>query len=197
MATQFSMLQIINAALVSQGQYSVVEDDNSNEWALLSQNWPLIVEAELEDGAYDFVRTQHFLQSRVDGKFGFADAYLVPLTAMFVRQLWVETDGGTRTSIAWSQDGTHVHVDAASGVYIEAVEVAEPDLWGANFCRGVQLKLEAVILRALKEESGEAARLEEQAEMHFDRARTKSSKSRSATEPFRSGRLTASRFARG
>lgn len=197
MSTAFSMLQIFNAALVSQGQDSVDDNDNSNEWALLSQNWPLIVEAELEDGAYDFVRKQHFLQSRVVGKFGFADGYFVPLTAMFVRQLWIDGASGSRTAIPWSQDGTNVYVDEDAGVYVEVVEVVEPDIWGANFCRGIQLKLEAVICRALKEESGEAARLEAQAEVHFDRARTKSSKSRSATEPYRSGRLTAARFARG
>ena len=81
MASQFSMLQIINAALSEQGQYTVTENDGSDEWMVLSRNWPLIVEAELEDGAYNFTRRQVELLNRNDGKFGFDDAYAVPIDA--------------------------------------------------------------------------------------------------------------------
>ena len=61
MASSFSMLQIINAALVAQGQYPIDTNDGSDEWELLSRNWPLIVEAELEDGAYQFSKQQFSL----------------------------------------------------------------------------------------------------------------------------------------
>ena len=75
--------------------------------------------------------------------------------------------------------------------------VAQEDLWSANFSRGVQMKLEALILRALKEEETSAARMEMQAEVHFERARAISSKSRSATSPFMRGQIATARFRRG
>lgn len=197
MSAQFSMLEIINAALLAQGQYTVAENEASNEWALCSQNWPLIVMAELEDGAYEFSKVQHFLQSRIGGKYGYADGFAIPQTALFVRQVWTEETTGDRTLISWTQDGENVYVDEPSGVYVETVEAVGTDIWSANFCLGVRFKMEALICRGLKEEAGEAVRLEGQAEVHFERARTKASKSRSATEPFQKGRLTAARFGRG
>lgn len=197
MASQFSMLQIINAALSEQGQYTVTENDGSDEWMVLSRNWPLIVEAELEDGAYNFTRRQVELLNRNDGKFGFDDAYAVPIDALHVRRLWVEDTTGVRSFPDWTQDGTNVYLNDPDGCFVEIVEVPGQDLWSANFCRGVQMKLEAVILRALKEEPGQAADMDARAEMHFDRARVKSSKSRSAEQPYREGRFALARFRRG
>lgn len=191
------MLQIINAALIAQGQYVVDANDGSDEWDLLSRNWPLIVEAELEDGAYQFNRQQFELNNRVAGLFGFDDGYAVPLTVLHVRSLWTEDTSGVRSFIDWTQDGTNVYVDYDAGVFIEGVICAQEDLWGANFSRGVQMKLEALILRALKEEPGEAARMEAQAEACFDRARAISSKSRSATQPYVRGQIASARFRRG
>lgn len=197
MASQFSMLQIINAALIAQGQYVVDTNDGSDEWDLLSRNWPLIVEAELEDGAYQFTRQQFQLNTRIAGQFGFDDGYALPLTVLHVRSLWTEGTDGIRTFIDWTQDGAAVYVDNDTGVFIDAVIVATDDLWSANFARGVQLKLEALILRALKEEETSAARMEMQAEVHFERARAISSKSRSATSPFMRGQIATARFRRG
>ena len=98
MATQFSMLQIMNAALIAQGRDEIVsENDGSNEWRLLSRNWPLIVEAELEDGAYNFTREQRELLTRSAGKYGYEDAYVVPLTALHVRRLWTQDEAGVRS----------------------------------------------------------------------------------------------------
>lgn len=197
MATQFSMLQIINAALVSQGQYSVSSNDGSDEWVLLSRNWPSIVEAELEDGVYMFAKRQEELLTRVDGKFGMPDGYAVPLDALHVRRLWTEEPNGDRNFPDWTQDGSHVYVDAPDGCFVEIVVVATEDLWSANFSRGVQKRLEAIILRAIKEESGDAARADQEAENHFERARTASSKSRSPAPPYREGLLSRARFRRG
>ncbi len=197
MATEFSMLQIMNAALISEGLDELVsENDGSDEWRLLSRNWPLVVEAELEDGAYHFTKTTVLLNSRQDGSYGYPDAYVVPLAALHVRRLWVEDEDGVRTFPDWVQDGTKVHVDAADGVWIEYVAAVDADLWSANFARGVQLKLQAVILN-FREERSAAAVLEQQAEMAFQRARTSSSKSRSPQPPYKPSRFAIARFTRG
>ena len=118
------MLQIINAALVAQGQYPIDTNDGSDEWELLSRNWPLIVEAELEDGAYQFSKQQFSLLTRIDGKFGYDDGYTLPLTILHVRELWTEDTAGVRDYIDWTQDGAAVYVDHDSGVFVEGVIVA-------------------------------------------------------------------------
>lgn len=195
MATTFSMLELMNAALISQGYDEMLsENDGTVEGRLLSLNWPTIVEAELENGLYSFSRQQAQLVSRQDGRFGYADAYLVPADALHVRRLWIEHENGVRDLPDWVQDGGRVHVDAAAGVTIEYVEAADASFWSANFSRGVQLKLEAVLAR-FKEESGD--RLEQQAEVYFQQARTNSSRSRSAAEPFKRSSFARARFRRG
>lgn len=197
MATEFSMLQIMNAALISEGLDEIVsENDGSDEWRLLARNWPMIVEAELEDGAYHFTKTTTFLQSRQDGGYGYDDAYLVPLEALHVRRLWIEPDTGGRYFPDWVQDGTKVYVTEPDGVWIEYVSASAEHLWTANFARGVQLKLQAVILN-FREERSAAVAMEQQAEMAFQRARTSSSKSRSPTEPYKPSRFAIARFRRG
>lgn len=197
MATQFSMLEIMNAALISEGFDEIVsENDGTNEWRLLSRNWPLIVEAELEDGLFFFTKRQEFLASRQDGKFGFTDAYLVPAATLHVRRAWVEDEQGNRDMLEWAQDGERVYADAPSGLFIEYAEAADPSFWSANFSRGVQMRLQASLLR-FKEEQSAAASMDQQAEMYFQRARTNSSKARSASEPFKEGRFARARFGRG
>lgn len=198
MATNYSMLQIMNAALLSTGCDEVVQGEGSNEWALLSRNWPLIVEAELEDGNYFFTRQEAQIIAYSDGKFGFDYAYAIPPAAVTVRHVWTVNDEGSRnTSIEWAQDASHIHTHEASGIWVEYLVVESENLWTANFSRGVQMKLEAVILRAIREEYPEASQAEQQAEIYFQRARTHSSKARSATSPYKEGRLAAARFGRG
>lgn len=195
MATTFSMLQIMNAALVAEGfDELVAENDGTVEWRLLSRNWPLIVEAELEDGNYQFTRKQSNLLTRTDGKFGFDDAYLVPTEALHVKRLWTEGDDGIRDmSLDWAQDGTYVYVNEPAGVWVEYSEAADPAIWSANFARGVQMKLQAILL-TFREERGAASQMEAQAEVYFQRARTNSSRGRSATEPYRRSRYAQARF---
>lgn len=188
MTTQFSMLQIMNAALISQAFEEVLsENDGSDEFRLLSRNWPLIVEAELEEGLYHHTRRQMELLNRQDGKFGFADAYAVPDDALHVRRVWTEDDSGVRDMIEWSQDGGNVYADADAGVFIEYMATSDPSFWGANFSAGVQKKLEAVLLR-FREEHAAAERMEGLAEGYFQKARTMSSKSRTAQEPYKRSR---------
>ena len=196
MAHEFSMLQILNAALLSQGEDELLsESEGTNEGRLLLLNWPSIVEAELEDGNFAFSKRQTNLQSRQDGLFGYADAYLVPQAALHVRNLWTEDNDGVRSFPGWMQDGSAVHTEAEEGVFIEYVEAADPSFWGANFTRGVQKKLEAV-LAGFKEEPATARDLESQAEGYFMKARGASSKSRSAQPPYKQGRFSRVRFTR-
>lgn len=197
MSTEFAMLEIMNAALISQGCDELLShDDGTNEGRLLSLNWAPIVEAELEMSNYSFTKKQTELLTRSDGLFGYDDAYLVPSSALHVRRLWIEQETGVRIFPDWVQDGYRVHVDSTDGVFIEYVESADPSIWSANFAIGVQMKLEAVLLR-FKEEYVSAERMDTSAEIKFQNARTLSSKSRSATEPFKRGRLAQARFNRG
>ena len=197
MATTFSMLGIINAALVSQGMYQVTENDGSVEWDVCATNWPMIVEAELEDGNYSFSRRETTLISRIPGKFGKEDGYLLPGDALHVRKVWLEGSSGDRDTPEWTQDGQAIYIDGTEGAIVEYIVVEEPDLWSALFSLGVQLKLESVISRSLKEEYGEAADLDDRAEQHFQRARTRSSHSRSPGPAYRRGVIAAARFGRG
>lgn len=198
MATQFSMLQIMNAALTTQGFDEIVAaNDGSEEWRVLSRNWPGIVEAELEVSNFHFTRQQAFLNLAIEGKFGHSSAYLVPQTALHVRRVWTETDNGDRnTDIVWGQDGTHVHCDQDEGIYIEYLVAADPSFWGANFSRGIQMKLEAVLLR-LKEDFDSARAMDKDADDVLQRARTLSSKARSARDMYVPSRFAQARFQRG
>lgn len=197
MAAAFSMLGIMNAALLSQGYDEIIaQNDGSDEWRVLSRNWPIIVEAELEDGNYHFTRRQANLLTRQDGLFGFKDAYVLPINALHVRSLWLETTAGMRDlDVLWGQDGERVFVDCPNGVFIDYVEAATESLWSANFAKGVQFRLEAVLSR-VKEEPRVAMGLEEMAMDHFDRARKNSSRSRQMVPAIRKGVLSTARFGR-
>ena len=198
MASTFSMIEIMNAALITQGfSDAVSENDGSDEWRLLSRNWATIVEGELEDGLYSFTKEQTELLTRSDGRFGYDDAYLVPGDAIHVRRLWTVDDQGERDmTVDWVQDGTKVYVNAPDGVFIEYVTVADPSLWSANFARGVQMMLEACLLRC-REAYREAAAMAVEAQGFFERARKNSSRSRSPQSPYRAGRIAQARFTRG
>lgn len=191
------MLGIMNAALLAQGELVITENDGSNEYQLLARNWPGIVEAELEDGAYYFTKTQAEIVTRTDGKYGFDDGYMVPSGALHVRRAWTLTTAGERQEVDWVQDSTYVYVDEDEGIWIEYVSVPGVDLWSANFTMGVQKRLEACISRAIKEEFSEAELLDKAAEVYFQRARTNSSKARTSTPPYKKGPIALARNGRG
>lgn len=191
------MLSIMNAALLAQGFQEVAsENDGTEEFLALSRNWPAIVESELEDSRLYFTKEEARLQTRAEGKFGYDDAFMVPAAALHVRNCWVVAADGTRYSPEWVQDGTYVHLNNAAGCTIEYVASAPENLWSANFVRGVQMKLEAVLLR-ISGEPGDAREMEQQAEVHFQRARTNSSKAKSPRQMIRSSRIANARFGRG
>lgn len=198
MSTQFSMLGIMNAALLAQGQLEIVsENDGSDEFRLMARNWPGIVEAELEDGNYYFTRQEANLVTRTDGKFLFEDGYLTPDAALHVRSVWVKGTDGTVCEVDWVQDPNYVYVNAPDGIWIEYIDVGGVDIWSANFVRGVQKRMEAIVSRAIKEEFGEAQGLDQEAEMYFQRARTHSSKQRSAKPFYKKGPIAMARYSRG
>ncbi|MBT9385472.1 hypothetical protein KM176_16480 [Pseudooceanicola sp. CBS1P-1] len=195
MANTFSMLGIMNAALTAQGVEKLSSPyDGSPEALALLENWPLIIEAELEDGHYNFTRSEERLLTRIDGKFGFSDGYRIPSAGLHVRHVWTLNDSGGRCFPDWSSDDSYVYLDAADGCYAEVLISQDPALWGANFAAGVRAKLEAVLLR-MDDESGTA--MEQMAEASFQRARTVSSKARKRDDLHRESRIAAARFRRG
>lgn len=180
MATTFSMLKIINAALLAQGQEVVAENDGSIEWMVLAENWPGIVESELESGNYHYTIEEDTSVTRTAGSFGFDDAYAVPADALYVRNVWAyDSDNAKRYEIDWRQVGSYVHVNYDEGVMIEYVTSSQASTWPANFAKGIQCMLEAVILRSLKEEWANAREMEASGLSYLQNARTKSSQSRS------------------
>lgn len=192
------MLSIINAALLAHGQESVAENDGSEEWRVCSSQWPTIVEAELEDGNYRFSKEEVTVTAYSSGKFGYDNAYQVPATALYVRNVWAIDSAGNRYDIAWCQDATHVHMTHNDGCVIEYVLVPDESVFTANFAAGVKSAMEAVILRSLKEEYAEAREFDDKALYFFQRARSKSSNARSKDAPYRdTGSIISARFRRG
>ena len=201
--TTFTRLSIINAALLSQGQEElVVEDDGSLEWRTLAANWAPIVEGEMEDAAMRHNIVEEEITHRLgDGRFGFADRYWSPSSALHIRRVfeWSGAEGETRNYLDdWYQSATEIHVNAASGIWVEYVEVIDPEYFGPNFARGIQKKMEAVLARSVKEEHPLADRLEQEAEYLLQRARTAAAGSKGPKPLFRpSSRFTDARFRRG
>lgn len=196
MATEFSMTSIMNVALTSQGFDEINDSQNLPEHRVLSRNWPLIVEAELEDSNLHFTKVEETMNTRSAGKYGYDDAYLLPGNALHVRKVWIECPQSERREPEWVQDDRYLYLDSSTGPIVEYVVAQDPTFWSANFARGVQMKLEAVCLR-IKEEYSEANSMEQAAEVYFQRARTNSSKSRSPTDAFRQSSVADARFGRG
>lgn len=198
MPHQYSMLAIMNAALVSTGWDEITsENDGTAEFRTMMRNWHMIVEAELEAGNYEFTRGEATLVSRVPGKFGKDDGFLIPAEALTVRHLWVPGTSGDREYIDWSSDGVAVYVDSPTGCTIEYLTVPDPSIWSANFSLGVQYRLQALLLRAHAGEAGEANTAEMMAEQAFQTARTLASKGRSPRPLVRRSAFADARFARG
>jgi hypothetical protein len=200
MATNFTRLTIINAALLSQGQTELqAEDDGSLEWRTLAANWANLVESELEDAAMAHSFVEEELPARAgDGSFGFSDRYLTPSAALHVRDVWTEDASGERTRIDWYQGRDAIHVNSANGIWCEYVDCSETTDFPPLFVRGVQQSLEAIILRALKEEYGNADKMDARAQSHFQRARTSSSNQKSKRRFYSNeSRFVRARFRRG
>jgi len=197
MSHQYSMLSIMNTALVSRGWDEITsENDGTAEFRVMMRNWPSIVEAELEGGKYEFSKAQASLVTRIEGRFGKRDGFLIPNDALTVRHLWL-AGSGARNFVDWVADGEAVYVDSPSGCHIEYLTVPDPSIWSANFSRGVQHRLEAVLIRALEGEAREAQEAEMMAEIAFQTARTLASQQRAARPLLRKSAFAMARFDSG
>lgn len=213
MATQFTKLQVINAALLAMGEVEVAENDGSNEWRVLEAQWAPIVEAELEDSNYAFSKVQANLLTRIDGIFGYNDGFQLPPAALHVRHAWIQDSSGStgtygnlsedprgtsRKMIEWVTDAGYIYVNKSDGVWVEYLEVPDPSVFSATFISGIKMKLQAAALRSLREEYTDADRMDARADAYLQRARTNSSKSQSARPVTRSrSRFAQARFSRG
>jgi hypothetical protein len=201
MSTTFSRLQIINAALLAQGQTELAaESDGSLEWRTLAAQWPFIVEGELEDGGYAHQFVEQHVPSCCDkGRFGFENRYWLPSQALHVRRVFTEAEEGQRTYLdEWYQDSNGLNVNATDGIWVEFVEAVDPEEFSPNFARGIQKKLEVHIARAMKEEHQLGDRLEQEAQMYLQRARTSSANKSGPKRLFREDSIfSKARFRRG
>jgi hypothetical protein len=200
MATTFTKLGLFNAALLSQGKVEIAEDDDSLEWRTLNANWATLIEAELQDSAINYSLIEEELPTRAaDGSFGYDDAYTAPTEALHIRHVWKLDSNGDRVDLDWFNGKTYLHVnDAAVGIWVEYVEASDPGQFGPLFAQGIQMKLEAIILRAMKEEYRSASEMEARAEEKLQRARTNASNEKSPKPLFKSrGRFSSARFTRG
>lgn len=201
MENPFSMLQIMNAALLSQGEEQIVSlNDGSDAYRVLAANWPLIVQSGLEIGNYFFTREQVNITTTTTGKFNYTNAYAIPANTLTVRSAWiVEASGNDNIvlDIDWIQDQSYVYCNETTGIYIERLVSADSSIWSATFTRAVKLALEAVILRAMKEEFNEALKMEQLADLMFEEAKTHSSQARSGKKAYKKGPIASARFVRG
>lgn len=200
MATQFSMLGIMNAALTQRGWDEIVSlNDGTPEFRVMQRQWPLIVESELQDGNYEFSRQEATLTALTPGKYGFDNSFQVPAAALQVRHVWFETNGVRTTCDHWSMDddGLYLTLPTGASCVIEYLHVPDEAAWSARFARGVQMKLEAALLRALEGDAREAEQMDIAGEMEFQKARTASSKAKSPDPVVRQGGLASARFRRG
>lgn len=171
MATVFSKIEIMNAALREVGSDVFVSDnDGSLEFDTLNAAWPFIVEAELEEGGYRFSNAEVTLSSRIAGKFGFEDGYAIPADVLHIRGLFIESNGG-RVVPEWVSDDGYVYVNEPASVIISYVLAADPSVFGANFAAGIKHSLQASLCRTFLLDEGRAQVFEKKAMNSFGKAR--------------------------
>lgn len=184
----FSKIQLFNAALTATRCNTITSNDGSKEWLLLESNYPTIVDAALERGKLYFGRERVDLTSRVPGKFGYDDGYVLPADVLMVRHVWID-DIITED---WTADDDTVYVNAISGVECEYIKKPVEQTFSRQFDLALIFKLQAVILR-WKEQYSEADAMDQRGDFELLRARTVSSGQRGKTRPLREGRVMSRR----
>ena len=186
-----SKITLYNAALLRTGNNAVVEGDGSFIWQALEANYSEIVRAAFEDQEFTFGKARETLTSRAEGRFGYDDAYTMPSEVIHVIDVFLDEVSAARLGESWEIDSStnEVMIDAGTRtVEVEFIRVGLEHTWSAQFAKGIQRRLEAVIKDAI-DETSEAEALDMDADYKFLKAGVKSSKNRSKERVRRGGRL--------
>ncbi len=186
-----SKTTIFNAALLRTGNDPATEGEGNGLWLALEANYDEIVRSCFEegDGVFPFGKARHELTSRLNGTFGYDDGFALPVDAVHVIEVYIDSRPAAALLLPWEIDGESNVLLVNSGarkVEVEYVRRGLEHTWSAQFALAVQRKLEAVIKDAL-EESEESASKERDAEFHLLKAGIVGAKDRSARKVWRKG----------
>jgi predicted dehydrogenase len=186
-----SRTTIFNAALLRTGNSDAPEGDGGALWRAMDANYSEIVRACFEDGngSFPFGKARQTLTSRIEGSFGYDDAFVLPTEAIHVSEVYFNGYAAADIQEHWEVDGAAgtVLVNAQErAVEVEYIREGLEHTWSAGFTLAVQRRLEAVIKDVL-EESEEAAAKEQEADFHLMKAAVKGSRNRSAQKVWKQG----------
>lgn len=182
---------LFDAALLTTGNSTSVLGSGSAIWQALEANYDEIVRAAFEVQEYPFGKARTTLTGRSAGRFGYDDAFQMPSDVIHVTDVFLDTytvDHGIRK---WEIDAStnELLINADERVVeIEYLKTGLEHTWSANFARGIQKHLEAVI-KMVEEEDNEAVARENSGDAIFLKAGIKASGNRSKRRVFRGGRL--------
>lgn len=203
-------LQIINAALTQTGNNPLTKwDQASPEGIVIRANYEIEVLAELECAPYSFARKTAYLTKKVEGNFEYAFGNALPEDSIKVRNLYLipahckgERAIGCYRCDDWDEVGCEIHWGLSKRAcadnicpLIEYTHRPDEAKWPPNFVKAISQRMQAVILRAINEENGEARNADNDAEFSSMKARLKSSKRKNEIDPDarRVGRIDAAR----
>lgn len=181
--------KIIDAALLRCGRGIASQEVNLAQ--VIDANYDEIVRAAFEDGDgnYPFGRRRETLTSRSEGRLGYDDAYKVPDGALQIVEVYFNKCAAADILEPWDFDGETGSVVLNAGgrtIEIEMVFAGLEHHWSANFAKGIQRRLEAVIKDFL-EELEESMVKDQEADALFMKAGIKASKNRSQRRMFKPG----------
>jgi hypothetical protein len=186
-----SKITLFNSALTRTGNSTVVEGDGSFIWQALEANYEEIVRAAFEGQEFPFGKARVTLTSRATGRFGYDDAYTMPVNVIHVTQVWLDNKLASNLEESWEVDGeTNELMVNSKGrtVEVEYIKVGMESSWSAKFALAIQRRLEAVI-RDVEEETEESAAKDTEADYQLLSAGIKASKNRSRERVRKGGRL--------
>lgn len=196
--SQRSKITIFNAALTRTGNSTTTEGAGSAVWQALESNYDEIVRAAFEGQEFPFGKSRVALTSRSDGRFGYDDAFVMPIEIIHVTDVFLNKRRTADLEEAWEIDAStrELMINAASrSVEVEGIKVGMEYTWSGKFTLAVQRKLEAVIKDVL-EEVEESAAKDSEGDYQLLQAGVKASKSRSRRRFRDGGRLTSAHSGR-
>lgn len=179
---------IFNAALFRCG---LRPTDQTGVYEAMEANYDEIVRSAFEDATVSlpFGRARTTLTSRSAGDFGFDDSYVLPNDVLHVSEVFFSEYSASDLLEPWEVDQSvpSLLVNAEGRtIEIEYIRSGQEDKWSANFARGVQRQLEAVIKSVVEEPEEEAMRSQE-ADMFLMKAGLNGSKNRNNRRIFKRG----------